>query len=159
MSEKILATYVVEFGDGAAAGSLSLVLNSDDNNGKTSFYPGDVIHLRVYSQPSSILENISAGSNVGSVSLDAVEVGTFEENVVFTNGAGNVQHTIEAATITWFGTGLGSISYNAGESREIKAQNEGMGIGRVSYQAKFRKLHFSSVAGDFNPALIWIEAE
>ena len=158
MSEKVLATYVVEFGE-AGAGSLSLVLNSEDNGGKSSFYPGDIVHLRVYAQPSSLLDNLTVGSNVGSVTIDAVEEETFEEVVTFENGQGSVQHTIESASITWFGTGLGSISYSAGESNTIDSQVDGMGIGRVSYQAKFRRVHFASVPGDFNPALIWIEAE
>lgn len=158
MAEKILATYVLEFDDGST-GSLTLTVESEDNDGRTSFYPGDVIHLRLYAAPSSLLSSVSIHATKGSINHSAITTDTFEEDVVFTNGEGSVSHTIETASIEWYGTDLGSISYNAGISSSITSQTKNMGIGKVTYTAKYLPITYSSVSGDFDPVLIWVEAE
>jgi len=157
MAEKVLATYVLDFG-ADVTGSLTIALNSDDNNGKTSFYPGDLIKLRVYAAPSSILDNITVNATNGSLTIDAVTTDTFEEDVTFTNGSGSVSHTIETANISWYGVDLGNISYQAGSSSEISSQVSGMGIGNVTYTAKYVQINFMSVSGNFDPVLIWVES-
>lgn len=157
MAEKVLATYVLDFGAGVS-GSLTIAVNSDDNNGKTSFYPGDLIKLRVYAMPSSILDDITVSSTNGSLTTDAVTTDSFEEDVTFTNGQGSVSHTIEVANISWYGIDLGSISYQSGASSELNSQIAGMGIGKVTYTAKYVQINFMSVSDNFDPVLIWVES-
>jgi len=157
MTERILATYVLDFDEGEA-GSLTLAIESDDNNGRTSFYPGDTIYLRLYGSPSSLLDSVSVHATNGSIIAGSVTTDTFEEDVTFTNGEGSVSHTIESASIEWYGTDLGSITYNAGVSSTIYSQIKSMGIGSVTYTAKYLPIIFSSVSGNFDPVLIWVEA-
>ena len=157
MSEKIIATYVLNFDDGSA-GSLTLAIESEDNDGKSSFYPGDLIKLRLYASPSSLLESVTVHASKGSITTSAIATDSFEENVTFINGEGSVGHTIETASITWYGTDLGSISYNSGNSSSVYSQVDGMGIGKVTYTAKYLPISYSSISGDFDPVLIWVEA-
>ena len=157
MSERILATYVLNF-DSGDTGSLTLAIESEDNNGRTSFYPGDVIHLRLYAAPSSLLESVSVHATKGSITTSSITTDTFEEEIVFTNGESSVSHTIESASIEWYGTDLGSISYNAGISSTITSQTKSMGIGQVTYTARYLPIIYSSISGDFDPVLIWVEA-
>jgi hypothetical protein len=140
MADTTTATLRVTFGQSLGRGDnfLSAEIDSREdgpNEGQSSFAPGDTVWFLVYKGDAVTLTG--ADASAGSATLqEEIEV-TLTDDVVF-DGGGSASLTKPAQAITnvtWLGRNLGDITLLA-DRQTVKATASGVGIARVTYQAR-----------------------
>ena len=141
MADLAKASLTIEFVSSVADGhSLSLEVASEDNNGKTSFAPGDSVYFRLYQIGDF---NYNIGSTNGSIALtnnnllsDEEEDITFEPN----DKVKDLQKPIDTLTnIYWYGNSLGSLTKATESSITLGTSATGYGVTNIKYTSPYKK--------------------
>ena len=113
----------------------SLEINSDDNDGKSSFTDNDAVKIRFLSSSNlpytfgATLGTVSkVGSNIQFEQVDYVEFANSQEEKLTYFPIGG------AVVYEWVGVSLGSVTFNG---NTVKINAAGYGILKATYQAKY----------------------
>lgn len=141
MADLAKASLTIEFVSSVADGhSLSLEVVSDDNNGKTSFAPGDSVYFRLY-QVGDFDYNI--GTTNGSISLiNSYLLSNEEEDVTFepNDKAKDLQKPIDTLiNIYWYGNSLGGVTKATDNTITLNNVATEYGVANVQYNSPYKK--------------------
>lgn len=163
MANLAKASVVIEFAfSGRDGNSLVLEVNADDNNGKTTFLPGDSVYFRLY-KIGDFQYNL--GSTSGNISFIGDNYYSDElVDLTFTLDEPSQSSNKPISSITsvyWYGTSLGTI--NVVDSSIFQPVNTGYAVATVGYKSPYTKYLLSN-ACSFIPAetgkyLVLVHAE
>lgn len=136
------ATIRVQFGNASgdnAPGHLSAEVDSRPtglNGGKTGFAPGETAFILVYASDNvSISETICSA---GSLTAQGTTLVTVTDEVMFEDSdAASLSKPANGslASTTWYGRSLGSLTL-MGDKSTVKSSVKGVGVAKVSYEAR-----------------------
>lgn len=141
MADLAKASLTIEFVSSTADGhSLSLEVNENDNNGKTSFSVGDTVYFRLF-QIGDFDYNI--GSTNGSINLNNSSLlADKEEDVTFEPGdkTKDLQSPIDTiSNVYWYGNSLGSVTKTGFNSIVLGTQADSYGVANIKYKSPYKK--------------------
>lgn len=150
MADLAKASLTIEFSfDGADGHNLILEVVAEDNNGKTTFTPGDNVYFRLYQVGDF---NYNIGTTSGSVSLSRSDLLSDEEDdLIFTPSerTNNTKKPVHSVTnIYWYGNSLGSLSHTG---TSFSVSQDGYGVANIKYKSLYKEYLLSN-ACSFIPA-------
>jgi len=136
------ATIKIQFGADSAAASADTHLSAEVdaradglNAGKTSFAPGDDVHILVYKSDNVVVTGTDCSA--GSLSASGTAVVVLTEELFFegekTATLGVPASTGVLETTTWLGRSLGAITLGA-DKTTCTAGSAGVAVANVSYR-------------------------
>lgn len=135
------ATIRVQFGNPDGSGSdghLSAEIDSRSdglNNGKTSFSPGETVHILVYKSDNVSITD--ALCSAGSLSAQGNAVVTRTEELMFEDADTATLDKpafVNLAQSVWQGRSLGGLTLQSDKVR-VKAATKGVAVAKVTYEA------------------------
>jgi hypothetical protein len=126
-------SFVAYTGDG---NSLTMEVVAEDNNNKTTFYPGDTVYFRLYQIGTF---NYEIGTTSGNIVFQSSSTSSEDEDLIFENTADPVSLSKPATSLTstyWYGRSLGTLTL-VGES-SVKAANVGYAVANVKYTSPYK---------------------
>jgi len=155
----VSATIQVQFSADAASNLyIDAEINSDDNNGKTTFLPGDSVYFRVYA-------NVTFATTPTAGTVTTEETGfteeledyvTFTEEGDTTDTVSKLIHTLDS--YTWYPSsgGLGTIT-QADAANEVQCSgspsNTNPGVAKVNYTTTYTLMKLTPPS-DFGEGMI-----
>lgn len=150
MANNVTASLEINFG-GITDAYLSAEINSEDNDGKTSYVAGDEVYFRIYHSG-----NYTVASTAGSCALETANItaniktltdGNTEEVVkfAFSATASTDKLITNFISYTWMGTALGVIK-KSGYNEVSGGTATGIGVAKIDYDTTYDLWKFSSPA-------------
>lgn len=132
-----------------------LEINSEDNQGKTSFYDSDCVAIRFF---SSSAKSYNVNATEGVAYKGASNIGfTQTEYVTFTNSNEASLSYLPTVVLSsqWAGKSLGNVTFIG---KTAKIPNKGTGILKVTYQSSYDLIQHS-IGRIFQPvkAMVFVE--
>lgn len=143
----VVTTVQVSFSEGGAgAGHLSAEVDSRPdglNAGRTSFAPGDPVHILVYKSPNVSINNVEASA--GSIHPGPQENIEVTDILTFNNSreASLSKPAAGGLSVTWYGASLGALAIGA-DGVSVQASKSGVAVAKVVYQTAARSYRLSS---------------
>ena len=154
-------TLVIDFGE-TEQGSIAAALDSENNGGRATFGPGDIIYFRVWAASAY---TIKASSGVlPSVPNKVKSTDTIEGEIITFTGSSMTNAQFFVKTITsqeWFGTSLGTLT--AGKYNNINVgttEKNPIGAAQIDYITEFDEWQITAPAytTDSYAIVIFIQA-
>jgi len=140
----VTASLVINFGDLDDA-FLAAEINSDDNEGKTTYLAGDTVKFRIYHSCGYTVTQ-TAGSTV-QLSTDVAESITKEIiTFAFTETGSTEKFIVGSLTGVWMGTPLGTIKQAGHNSVSSGGGANSIGVAEINYASKYDLWEYSSPA-------------
>lgn len=148
MAEIVTASLTINFADGGE-GSSQFLVEVDDretgpNEGRTSFRPGDTVHLLLYA--SDNVSNIRSFTTAGSLASGSLVEVWREEVISFAKEReASPRYPVVPGSFSfdWYGPSAGSITL---VDNKFVAAAEAIAIGKVKYRARARTYSLSGVS-------------
>jgi hypothetical protein len=133
----VTASILIDFGAGTSDAYLTAELDSEMNNGKTTFSAGDNVYFRVYTDAASYAVTQTSGSTQKTA---AGETESMSEVLPYAKQttASATKKVKSITSMTWYGTDLGALSIaGAALVKAANATTSTIGVGKAAYVTEY----------------------
>ncbi len=136
----VTASLVINYATLAAGARISMELDSDLNDGRSTFSAGDTAYFRVYSNVDFALH-----TTAGTVVKGALTTGSVEDNIQFVQEREVTvsKEIVSIGSVTWFGANGGEVT--RADEFTVRIPTAGIFIGKLDYTSHYYSCRLSGI--------------